>query len=312
MGLQESFDLYQTATDTVLRNPREALPIARAALHGFRWRCRCMRVRTGCLVGQILSMQGRRERSERIYRILYELSDGCACCQPVIDRHFSLLLSSQEKHPEAIARAERALAATVTDRLLFVSTLGHACYYGKDPRAASLLAECLQAPAESPTHRLALYNLAAALIFSDDRDRNLEEVERLLPEIRESYKDVRGVTTERGYLKWLDGGVSAARSDTLKGWARKTALCSARENFKTGYKIFYRLDLPEANVIWLDFLAVLVKIDPEKIKKNLKGLNPPEGFNLAEITGEHSRDKLLPMLCTLRECFEGVPLVSYA
>jgi hypothetical protein len=318
MNFQDALSTFQTATQTASRNPREALPLAREALHGFRWSCHCMRIRTGCLVGVIFSDLLRLERSERVFSILYRLADGCACCQPVIDRHFSILLSRQKRHPEAVAKAEAALAAVREDSI-YISTLAYVCYYARDPRAAGLFTDALENfPPGSAPHRVALFNLAFALTFCEDKGKNLARVETLLPEIRERYKDVRDASAERGYLKWLDGGVHAAKAETLKGWPRRTALCKSRDSLMSGYILFQRLELPEANIVWLDLLAVLahININRRKIATTLeKGGNdlaPPSSFDMLAFLAKDTREELFHTLRTLRNSFEGCPLVSYA
>jgi hypothetical protein len=283
-----------------------------------------MRVRAGCLVGLISRDLGRLKRSERLFSILYRLSDGCPCCQPAIDRHSSLLLSTQKNHPEAIERAEKAMAAKGSESNIYSMTLATVYNNAGDHRAAKYYIEGLATNAlGTPLYRVALFNLASALTFCEDmaeKARNIERVESMLPDLRQAYKDIRGVSVERAYLKWLDGGIYATKAETLKGRKCRKARCNARDSLTSAYKHFHRLGLEgPALAAWSDLLAIVSQIDIAKVPDTCETLEYPRAFEdiassviqLAKSFSIDARAKLLRVLKTLRDSCEGAPLFSY-
>jgi hypothetical protein len=317
MSLHDAFTTFETATQTALRNPREALPLARDALHGFRWSCRCMRVRTGCLVGLILSDLGRLGRSERIFSILYELADGCACCQPVLDRHSSVLLSVQKRHSEAIERATLALEAVLEDRPLYVLTLGKTYQDAKDRKAIPCYVEALEAYAPgSPLHRMALMNLSMTLAGSEE-DEDAEEVARLLPVILKDYKDERGLSVERAFVKWLQGTIYTSKARNAKPRARRTLLCDARDELKISFARFVKLGLAFQSAVWSDMVAIQAQLDRFRIPKLIEDTGRPKNFDvmlvvtLAKSTQGSAAHELIRTLRTFRDACECGPCPTF-
>jgi tetratricopeptide (TPR) repeat protein len=321
MSLQESFDLYQTATDTALHNPREALPIALQALRGFRRSCRCMRIRSGCRVAFIISDLGRLKRSERIILILYRLADGCPCCQPIIDRHFSLVLSAQNRHDEAIERATSALESG-PDKALQKLTAGIVYYYAEDFRAARYLSESVQIfPPGSPHHRRSLFCLAIALTFGESKD--IDRVAAMLPQLRESYKDVREISQERAYLVWLQGAILAKQAEQLTGerigHRRRGLLCDARDFFESAFRKYRGLGFTEqASAAWADMMAIQAKLDKSKIPARIITLGCPVASEMdnvkrwAESKRKDAQKILLATLQAMRNRSQcGPSLFSY-
>jgi hypothetical protein len=305
MDFSSAHALFRKATDTANESPRDALPLAIESLRAYRWR-RCLRISSASMIGLILSELGNMQRAERIFAAAYHVADGCPCCQPIIDRYHSLSLSLQGRHVEAIERATRALAARGPDRALCVASLGSVYYFASDSRAAAMLIESLELfPIGSVHHRRSLINLGFALAFGDQRD--MERVEVLLPSIRATYKGSR-VPVERAYLYWLDGGIHAAKAETLKGWPRRTELCNARDALSVAYGKFTSQGLSCALAVWSELLAVQAHLNSSKIPKTCQTLTAPQGFEdvaplvlaLASQKGPNAKRQLLSTLKTLR------------
>jgi hypothetical protein len=162
-------------------------------------------------------------------------------------------------------------------------------------------------PIGSVHHRRSLINLGFALAFGDRKD--MQRVETLLPTIRATYKGLR-VPIERAFLYWLNGGVYAAKAETLKGWPRKTALCNARDALMVAYRKLTHEGLPSyALAVWSELLAVQAHINSAKIPKTCEALTYPEGFEnvapsvlkLARTKGPSAKRQLLSELKSLRD-----------
>jgi tetratricopeptide (TPR) repeat protein len=244
----KAFETYSRAVETVTENPRKTLPIARQALRLSR-SFRCLRIRSASLCGYCLTREGRLKRSERIFEAAYRVADGCACCLPVLDRTFALLLSAQGKHPQAIARATAAVDAAMDSdfRALCVLSRGVVYFDAGDERAAQAYLDSSEyyGP-HSAYHRLAIRNLGSALTFGASSD--IDRAFQLWPKITEAYGILSKTSPDFAWLYWLEGELSTAKAETLKGHERRKHLAAAKRSLIKAYKIFARHDLIAVSV----------------------------------------------------------------
>jgi hypothetical protein len=320
MSYTKAAEHLDKAIRAVASNPTTGLSAAKQALRACRW-VRCLRVQSAALLGKALADLGRLKRSERVFLAAYRVADGCPCCLPVLDRQYSVLLTIQGRNSEAVERATAAVEAKGQPQDLPLALLyrGYAFFYASDARAAGDLSMALELfPPASPNHPLALKNLAVSLTFGEHKD--LDRVEKLLPKVWEAYKGVRGRSVERADLAWLEGGVYAAKAESLRGWKRRTALGRARDALVLAHGRHVRLDLPmKAAAAWADLAAVQVTIDRFRLA-DLKPAAPPLFGDLAararrwaDAVEPGAQGHMWQALRELRDAADcGPPLVPYA
>jgi tetratricopeptide (TPR) repeat protein len=318
MDYTKAQDLFRKATETANDDPQKALPMVKECLHAFRF-FRCYRIRSACMVGMIYSILGNLKRSERIILGAYRVAKDCECCQPILDRHYSLLLTDQKRHSEAIRHATRAVDAKGPDKPLNMLFLGLAYFYAGDKNCVQCLSECIEKLSpKSHYRRAALLTLAAALTFGEGRD--LQRVVALLPELEKQYKGVKNAVHERAVFAWVKGGIYSAQAETLKGWERRTVLCSSRKSLGLSYRKFLKHGLAvKAKAVFLDLLAVQARLNKAKIVTRIfEDYDLPKEFEMERVRSlalskrRDSLGQLMSLLSTLRQgTHAGPALVSY-
>jgi tetratricopeptide (TPR) repeat protein len=218
---------------------------------------RCRRVRAVALYGGANRMRGDLARGELCFLYGFQLAKGCGCCVPALNRKFSFVLSELSQHENAIGRARlsREMYEDKSDaegigKALFSSgvALMHA---GRITEALSDLQESFNLlPADVVDHRKAARQFYVLSLSRSPEPDHLRRAATMVPEIRASYKGIRGESLELAKIDWMDGQIAAGLAMLETGWNRHIQRCKARQ-FLTG-----SLEYFEKKKMFLEALAV--------------------------------------------------------
>jgi hypothetical protein len=230
-----------------------SLPMALQATRHYRL-CRCLRIRSACVVGNLLTVAKRLNRASRVLQAASSVGGECPCCAPIIDRNMAFLLSYQGRHREALATVQRAIDAMPRCPICrtFRAWIRH---NAKLPGSTEDLCFALQ-KCEPGTfyHDGGIYNLAAILAMS----RSVQDLERayaILPLIR--FDGCEDASLQRAHLSWLQGTVRLALAHHRPAESRKLRK-SAWEHLVTACRRFHALGLEDLHAAaWADRAATL-------------------------------------------------------